>query len=265
MKKALLRTAVMFLAFASNLPAVTVATQSGTNPSTDAPDNGAPWGNVILTNGASGVYLGGGWVLTAAHVYDDQASPYVTYNSTQYYADLNEVYTLQNSSTAQLQGLSADADLVLFRLDTELSGLPTISLGDVTTNMNITMIGFGGGKTWGTNTVDPQNLASNFNVTDGNDFVGFQTDYDSGVSTEGQGIIGDSGGAAFAFVGGEWKLIGMMQAVDDAGNPTKTYFSSMSQYSSQINSIISNAGAIPEPSALLLSCPAFLLLLRRKR
>src|SRR5258708_33602527 len=35
---------------------------------TNAPPDGAPWANVGQVNGPSGVYLGAGWVLTAAHV-----------------------------------------------------------------------------------------------------------------------------------------------------------------------------------------------------
>src|SRR5690348_5976400 len=35
---------------------------------TSAPPDGAPWDNVAGVNGASGVYLGGAWVLTASHV-----------------------------------------------------------------------------------------------------------------------------------------------------------------------------------------------------
>jgi len=43
-------------------------TASGATGYTSDPGTGVPWDNVISFGGASGVYLGGGWVISAAHV-----------------------------------------------------------------------------------------------------------------------------------------------------------------------------------------------------
>src|SRR6266536_3050514 len=49
----------------TNVYSVVVAnSQSNTN----APLDGAPWSNVGSVNGASGIYLGSSWMLTASHV-----------------------------------------------------------------------------------------------------------------------------------------------------------------------------------------------------
>lgn len=259
--------ALVSLLICQQAGAVLVASPSPTNPRTSAPDNGAPWSNVVLTNGASGVYLGGGWMLTAEHVFDDQAQPFVTYNSTQYLADLSKSYVLDNTLAAQALGLTAKADIVLFRLQEALPGLPTISLGDPTVNMQITMIGFGSGKSWGTNNIEGTSLLNPYDYTNpsDNDFVGFATDYDTATLTEGQATGGDSGGAAFAYIGGEWKIVGMMNAVDTTSSPNETLFSNISYYSSQITNIIQTQGSIPEPSSLLFYLTSALFILRRRR
>lgn len=262
---------LVFPVFGTQALAVVVANPSVTNPANTAPDNGAPWDNVIYTNGAaSGIYLGGGWVLTAEHVYDNSAgSPAsVVSGGITYFQDPLYGFILNNSAAAVMAGLTAQADLALFRLTSEIPLLPTISLGDPTANMEITMIGFGGGsKAWGSNNVEGSLLEQNFNYTNpaDNDFVGFTTDYDTATQTEGQAINGDSGGGAFAFIEGIWQLVGMMNAINTNSSPNQTLFSNMSTYSSQINSIIQTSGAIPEPSTLIFSVLPILLLLRRRR
>jgi hypothetical protein len=126
------------------------------------------------------------------------------------------------------------------------------------------MIGFGGGKSWGSNNVEGPPVLTNVNWSS-NDFRAFISDYDTATQSEGQGIGGDSGGGAFAFQGGGWKLAGIMNAVDTVSSPQLTVFADISTYSAQINDIILTQGSIPEPSSLLLTTPALLLLLRRRR
>ncbi len=241
---------------------VTVATPNSENLPSSPPANGAPWDNVLNMNGASGVYIGEGWMLSAEHVFDDNPNPFVVHNSTTYLADLTKTYVLENPANFPGLGLTAASDVVLFRLQSAILGLPTISLGSASSNLNITMIGFGGGKSWGTNNV--QSGLTNLDWSE-NDFLAFSTDYDTATQSEGQGIVGDSGGGAFASQSGAWKLVGIMNAVDTDSNPDLTYFANISTYSAEINNIILTQGNIPEPSSLLLSSPALLLLLRRRR
>jgi hypothetical protein len=257
----------IYLLLGHHAGAVLVATPSPSNPRTSAPANGAPWDNVVQTIGASGVYLGGGWMLTAEHVFDDQIQPFVTYNSKQYLADLNKSYVLGNPLAAQILGLTPKADLVLFRLQEALPGLASISLGTPTANMEITMIGFGSGKSWGTNNIEGPYLQNAYDypaVTD-NDFIGFYTDYDSATQTEGQGTSGDSGGVAFAFIGGQWKIVGIMNAINTTVSPNQTLFSNISTYSSEISNIIATQGTIPETSTALLLLSSALIAFRRRR
>ena len=241
---------------------VTVATPNSENLPSSPPANGAPWDNVLNMNGASGVYIGEGWMLSAEHVFDDNPNPFVVHNSTTYLADLTKTYVLENPANFPGLGLTAASDVVLFRLQSAILGLPTISLGSASSNLNITMIGFGGGKSWGTNNV--QSGLTNLDWSE-NDFLAFSTDYDTATQSEGQGIVGDSGGGAFASQSGAWKLVGIMNAVNTDSNPDLTYFANISTYSAEINNIILTQGNIPEPSSLLLSSPALLLLLRRRR
>lgn len=242
--------------------AVLVATQNPGNLRTAPPANGAPWTSVLSTNGnASSVYLGGGWVLTAEHVFDDIVNPYVTHNSINYLADLGKSYVLDNPASFPGTGLTAKADLVLFKLVGDIPGLPTISLGAATASLDITMIGFGGGKSWGTNNIEGSPLLLDIDYSNpvDNDFRGFRTDYDTATQSEAQGTGGDSGGGAFAFQGGAWKLVGIMLAIDTDPNPDLTYFADINTYASQINALI------PEPSSLILSISSLALLLCRRR
>ena len=260
-------TATLFLLVLltnSNAWGVVVATPAPGNLPGSAPANGAPWNNVLRMNTASGVYIGGGWVLTAEHVFDDNVNPFVIYNSTPYLADLSKSYVLNNPADFPSLGLTTESDVVLFRLQNAIPELPTIPLGQATANLGITMIGFGGGKSWGSNNVEGPPVLTNVNWSS-NDFRAFISDYDTATQSEGQGIGGDSGGGAFAFQGGKWKLAGIMNAVDTVSSPQLTVFADISTYSAQINDIILTQGSIPEPSSLLLTTPALLFLLRRRR
>ncbi len=249
----------------SNAWGVVVANPNPANLPSSPPANGAPWDSVLRTNTSSGIYIGGGWMLTAEHVFDDNVNPFVIHNSITYLADLSKSYVLNNPSNFPSMGLTAESDVVLFRLQSAIPNLPTISLGNVSANLPITMIGFGGGKSWGSNNVEagPPVLV-NVNWSE-NDFRAFITDYDTATQSEGQGVGGDSGGGTFAFQSGEWKLVGLMNAVDTTNVPNRTFHADIATYSSQISNIILTQGNIPEPSSLLLTTPALLLLLRRRR
>jgi hypothetical protein len=81
----------------------------------------------------------------------ETVNPFVIYNSTPYLADLSKSYVLNNPANFPSLGLTAESDVFLFRLQNAIPSLPTIPLGNATANLEITMIGFGGGKSWGSN------------------------------------------------------------------------------------------------------------------
>lgn len=255
------KLAVLFFSFilSSYAQAVTVATPDGSH--TSDPGTGVPWDSVIQVSSASGVYLGGGWVLTAEHVYDNAYPSTVVFGGVTYTEDLSYSFNLSNPPI--ITG-SATADLVLFRLTEEVPLLPTINVGTIPDATEITMIGFGGGKTWGINqTENPKNI---YNVNSGGLNTGsFRTDYDTATLGEGQAVVGDSGGGAFYYDGSEWKLGGIMIGIDTDSDPDLTYYADMEVYASEINSTIALYGSVPEPSTMLLLGIGGGAFLRRRR
>lgn len=256
-----------------SLQAVTVATPSGTH--TADPGTGVPWDNVLKTTGTSGsaVYLGGGWVLTANHVFDDSpssTSSAVDFMGISYPSDPSHIYELTNPP-----GGTANPDLRLYRLSYDL-GLPTVFLGDAPVGTDVTMIGFGGGvKRWGTNVVEADNINAFVN---GRNTLAFFTDYDTATPGEGQGIVGDSGGGTFYEVTTGppatqgWYLGGVMFAVGSLtpGGQTGTFHADLGFYGPEIETIIAANGSapliVPEPSTLaLLGSLSFFFLSRRSR
>ncbi len=143
---------------------------------------------------------------------------------------------------------------------------------------------------WGTNNIEaefPNSLESTGPVSGvtgtfsigGVDSIGFTTDFDQPgtgqwlSSNEAQGSLGDSGGAAFVFQGGEWRLAGINSAVAGFDGQTGstsafgnlTIITSVPSYSSAINSAIGVA-LIPElSSAMLVVLSGLTLCLRRRR
>ena len=221
------------------------------------------WNYVGTVNGDSGVYLGNGWVLTAAHV----GAGNFTLGST--------TYALSGSAVEVASGV----DLTLFRIATSPT-LPSLTL-DTTllypSFSKVVMIGYGGshGETWGYNTVSAINQSTP--VTSGGknytseDFV---TDYgaqESGFypyTNNATFIGGDSGGGDFVNVGGTWELAGINEAVSNVSGTGDSYMVQVSSYSTQINTI--TAKSVPEPSALAMVAVSGILLggialLRRRR
>src|SRR5690349_5697924 len=99
---------------------------------TNAPPDGSPWGNVGALNGASGTYLGAGWVLTAAHV----GTGNIALNGTTF------VYDGTSQRLTNSDGTSTD--MVLFHLTT-LPPLPRLLLTSNTPAVlsQVDMIGCG--------------------------------------------------------------------------------------------------------------------------
>jgi hypothetical protein len=282
--------------------AVLIQTASGTDNTTAPPDDPG-FANVGYTTSGygTGIYLGGGWVLTAGHVGGDGI---VLASGTYLQASgSNTSFTLVNGEP----GKSTYTDLFMFKLATEPAGLPTIPIlsSMPTVGAAVTMIGGGrdrgaftewlvdesttpwtwtvtgsGGDyagygtlgtraiRWGTNTIS----AAGFWVNEGNDVKSLATQFDAlPGSTEAQAVLNDSGGAVFAKVDGQWQLAGIIYSVEGfSGQPNpiftavfgnETLLADLSFYRPQIVAVV------PEPPAGLLAAGAagWIAAARRRR
>lgn len=113
--------------------------------STGGPNNTAPagqpyFGNVGSVGGASGIYLGNRWVLTANHVASSMPAS-ANFGGVNYNTQAGTHVRLQNPSG---YGLSQFTDIVMFRLQSAppLPELP-ITVGTPATNAELMMIGRG--------------------------------------------------------------------------------------------------------------------------
>jgi hypothetical protein len=228
---------------------------------TNAPADGAPWDNVGWVNGASGVYLGSGWVLTAAHVGAGNASLAGT------------TYAYDGTSRRLTNANGSNTDLVVFHLSSSPL-LPSLPLCATTPAAwtTVDMIGYGGRagsvetnlgsytgfywsarglKSWGYNKA----LGRLTNINEGlGDLTTMLTRFsapgstgdDAPLSDEGQAAGGDSGGGVFVYAGAAWRLAGIMDSVDvfdtqPAGSSAygnMTYSADIATYRSQIQGII---------------------------
>ena len=272
-----LLTPIFIIASLHVAHAVAVLTPTGGDLSIHetAPASGAPWENVVRVGSASGVYIGGGWVLTARHVFPS-GSTSVTYNGTTYNSDNNYILDLQDTFTIDSVVTTGDTDLRLFRIETTILGLPTLNIGTVAgppstgpfprVGEALTMIGFGGGtKRWGTNNVEEINQAASVS---GRPTRMITTDYDTATSGEGHATGGDSGGGVFYNNGSNWQIAGLMSAINNTPDPDIGYHIQLSSYETEINDFIALNGsaAVPEPSSSALVGLAFVgFILRRSR
>ena len=223
--------------------AVVINTVTGTG-NTSAPPDDPGWANVGMLGIGTGVYLGNGWVLTAAHV----GGGSIVLNGGTYAMLVGSGTTLTNNGAP---GKSANTDLFMYRLTSTPPGLPDVSISatSLASNAATTMIGSGrdrgaftqwnvntavtpwawtevssGGNfagyttlssrtmRWGTNNVS----ASGVWIDDGfGDIYSLATVFnDSGPpSSEAQAAYGDSGGAIFHKNGSAWELSGMILTV----------------------------------------------------
>jgi hypothetical protein len=250
------------------------------NASAPASDPG--WSYVGALNGASCVYLGNGWVLTAGHVGEGT----VNLNGTAYQPDLS----IQPVSFPTSSDSTTSADLEMFRLKATPAGLGTLSMIDpnqaLSTATQVTAIsygmaaatanptwwnsswqeqmgtpaysgydwGSGGIKRWGTNYLSGSGL-----VDDGHGVTSsLKTQFNSiGDANEFQAASGDSGGAVFTQINGTWELAGVILAIDmydgqPAGTAVygnDTYCADLRDYASQIQA---EMDAVPEPGTSVL-------------
>ena len=108
---------------------------------TSAPAGQPYFNHIGIVNGASGIYLGNRWMLTAAHVAQALPTDSITLAGSNYTAEANSHLLLQNPGG---YGLTTSTDLVLFRLTSD-PGLPTLSIASASPTMgaDVMMIGRG--------------------------------------------------------------------------------------------------------------------------
>lgn len=299
-----LTTLLAYVACLTHASAVVVISGSTNNT---APSGQPYFGNVGSYNSASVIYLSNQWVITARHVASSLPTS-VNFGGTSYTTQSGSWHRLNNTGLGA--GLTVDTDIVLFRLtsDPGLPSL-SIATSAPTVGQDVMMIGNGyvqqstptfwavtevagdgndiwtevtpptpynlaGYKTtgtqqvrWGVNEVDV--AAATVNSGNG-DVLSFTTLYNNVFTQEAQAVVGDSGGAALAFDGTSWNLLGMMHAINAYDNQPSsaisgqsTFHANLSLYAPQIQAIIT---PVPEVSTLLFSFSAFgLLALRRSR
>jgi len=269
MKRFLCAILGIFLCLPASAWAVANITASGTTYQTTQP-TGSDWTNGWATtvgttgitgwnyvgtiNGASGVYLGDGWVLTAAHV-----SP-----------SIGSTFTLSNIHyTVSAVSAFGTPDLVLFKIST-ISSLPSLTLTGTQSLLtafsaqnagsSVVMLGYGGGsESWGVNTVTAldqtvviaPHTTTDFQTALGTTTFGFGHNRTS-ITNTAQVVGGDSGGADFYFDAdtGKWVLVGINE-VAYTYTGTGAYAASgmvdLSQYADQI-STTTGIEVVPEPS-----------------
>jgi hypothetical protein len=236
--------------------AVLIATGDGTG-NTSAPSDDPGSANVGACNGATAVYLGNGWVLTAGHVGPGQ----VTLGGVGYLAAPESALPLHSGSAGV-------ADLVLFRV---LGAPPLRALAIASTppaaGQPVVMIGNGrdrgapvevwgrGGYAWGprstlrwgTNLVSESGLETLMPASATLTYS-FTTEFSQTDATpyEAQAAEGDSGGPVFAREGGRWTLAGIMfsisppifQPADTSLFGNLTYAADLARYRDQILAIL---------------------------
>lgn len=215
------------------------------------------WNYVGQINGASGVYLGNGWVLTAGHV---GAGNFLLGGTT---------YLPVSGSATGISDANGTADLTLFRISTT-PALPslTLTLADPTVfstsapGTSVAMLGYGGGhgETWGYNTVTETPVLVDLHPS--YPFVSTDLLTDYGTITYGSSsitnpaflVVGDSGGGDFIYDAANnlWELEGINEVNGSITNPYngQTYPTSgmvqLSTYATQISSV-TGATVVPEP------------------
>lgn len=221
------------------------------------------WSYVGTVNGASGVYLGNNWVLTAGHV----GAGDFTLGST--------VYQVVNGSAKSITDGNGTADLTLFQIASAPDLLPlTIATSAPTAfsrwhaGSSVAMIGYGGGQgeTWGLNTVTAiskliQVGGYSFTTVDFETAFGTTSSGTASITNTSNLVVGDSGGGDFIYdsTANIWTLAGINEAVD--GN--NSYMVQLGNYATQINTI--RTASVPEPGTWSLLAMGVVLMLIRCR
>lgn len=300
---AILRLSAALLLLAALAARAVVINSDTGNGNTSAPADDPGWANVGLLGTGTGIYLGGGWVLTAAQV----GAGAITLGGASYNATAGSTVQLSNNSS----GKTPLAGLILFRLDSTPQNLAPLALASSTpaTGAAVTMVGAGrdrgaftqwtinqattpwtwtevssGGNAAGYQTLEARTMRWGTNTVSSNDFwmasdtappldvKAFATvfEYSPSEPNEAQAVLGDWGGAAFVKNGTSWELGGvLLSAAGYSGQPspgqTPVFGNDtlVADISFYSPQILS---IVPEPSPFaLLAIPAALALLRRRK
>ncbi|MCA9216362.1 MAG: trypsin-like serine protease [Planctomycetales bacterium] len=149
---------------------------SSTTGNTSSPESSFPWVNIGATYGATGIYLGDRWVITAAHNFrGGQPQPIVFPNIGRFQPVAGSGIFVENSDPE----LTEFADLALFRLQ-EDPGIPPISIVSETPAVGETvyMVGIGRNREenltyWNAETTPDKNVWTETDET--GEYVGFKT------------------------------------------------------------------------------------------
>ena len=234
-----LRMLVLAWLAAFDLPAYAIIDASSA-ANTNAPADGAPWANVGVINGAaSGVYVGNGWVLTAAHVGAGSIEL------------AGVIYTFDGNWQRLTNSDGTQTDLVVFHLSqfpplpalvlttatpTPLSVVDLVGYGHIAGSAQTSIFpytGFywsvGAFKSWGNSKVSSGGLVV-LNAGLGNvtlittEFT--QPGSPGATSDEAQASAGDSGGGVFQHSASGWQLVGitdLIQTLPGQTNNTAVY------------------------------------------
>ena len=262
------------------------------------------WGNMLRYSDASGIYLGynantmEGWVLSAEHITEGTGIKIGGHT----YSFIDPQPANSNLNGTRIVSSSVNTDLMLYKFSVTGSNpiptLPKVEISNSAPNLGSLLIMAGRGMrsgagtgaedvtapyAWGTpGTSDDVPVRWGFNqvdfgYTDTNGAKYLVTDFDApglGTGFDGQAALGDSGGAAFIFNQGSWKLGGIAYATVDgpdadtltnpAGYGDYTLFTDVYSYRSEISALTGTL--VPEPSSMLLGgFGVFALALRRRR
>ena len=270
------RAALLACAFLCGLPAEAIVEAAADGMGTISPPPDDPGFDHlgVTTTGLCAVYIGNGWVLSAAHVGQHP----VTLGGVTYPDVPNSLVQLQHQSGPL-------SDFIVYRLATQ-PPLPPLVLSNAPPSVgdNVTMIGYAWDRapaqvcwnsSWGEVTCNAlatyrgYKSAGPYRVRWGQNLVasiGEDIDYSSwrthsfhvqfdqsGVSYEAQAVPGDSGGAVFVKRGSQWQLGGVMFAVtiyngqdyySSAVFGQSTYVVDLSYYRPQLDAIL-DAPQIP--------------------
>ena len=252
-----------------------VAGGDGTQNTTPPADDPG-FANVGIRGSGSGIYLGNGWVLTAAHV----GAGSVWFGNTLYSAVANSTVQLTNPPN---QAFTPNTDLVLYQIDGR-PNLPSLSIESAAPAVGWNVIMAGNGRDrdasesywtsswtasstpstyagyiwagtqnirWGTNVISLVGIPEGVGV---NSETAFSTQFTGNTQYDAQGASGDSGGAVFhKDASGQWELTGVMFAISNLiGQPLgtsvfgdTTYSADLSVYRDQILSIIDAVNQAP--------------------
>ncbi|MCZ2343225.1 MAG: hypothetical protein LC104_15750 [Bacteroidales bacterium] len=242
------------------------------------PGIGSAWDSVVTlakpsqSFNASGVYLGGGYFLTANHVDAVEIGQQIKINGTLYSLDT----TFDTDGIKPISGV----DLKVFKVVAP-PVLPSATLntnGSLDVSRYSVLVGNGVGKgtevinqgwNWGDSTTSAKRWATNYtlNATDSltlSNIYGYSalgTLFYAGYGNDtGTVSLGDSGSALFQFIGGAWVLSGVPTSVQVSGSsfynrgptspvpsPDYSVYVRISDYADDIQA------AIPEPGTILLT------------